>query len=43
LKLAYKREVRFPETLLFSRDWPENGEERYSASASIDEIKTAIN
>ena len=41
LKLAY-REVRFGETLLFSQDWPKNGEESHSASASIDELQTAI-
>jgi hypothetical protein len=37
------RELRFSETLLFSRDWPENGEERHSVSASIDELQIAIN
>ena len=37
------REVRFSETLLFSRDWPEHGEERHRVSASIDEPQIAIN
>jgi len=37
------REVRFSETLLFSRDWPENGEERHRVSVSIDELQIAIN
>src|SRR3954469_5677518 len=37
------REVRFSETLLFSRDWPENGEERYRVSGSIDELQIARN
>jgi hypothetical protein len=33
--------VRFAGPLLCSRDWPENGEEKPSASASIDALPTA--
>ncbi len=43
VSLSIMRGVRFSETLLFSRDWLENGEEMHRAPASVYALQTAIN